>query len=310
MRRQAHICLHGLLCLGFGICLFPSLLSFALLIGFAPRSCCGMLSEVLQRDEWYQRIFLLAVYWLDVFEQRVYTFGLSLSPRFRSASEQKQHLYLDSFFLAHLHFVFFFCFFCNWNVRHLFSFSVFLSPFGLIQILASFWPQNPSQILLAKESWSFIVIFGECKGYKQITKLEKCCTHGMPSVLFWSHEILKSGVAREFMHAHTLIFMNPHIKRVCACPCTQTQITSMKRRNRGHGGDKEGQTQQSALSRDGIARNSFVTRLNRGPTFKRTPQSTNICGTVGCDPVFHTCRLYHCTDVTLYSGWSFKLQVF
>uniref|UniRef100_A0A8C9YKI0 Chromosome 8 open reading frame 34 n=1 Tax=Sander lucioperca TaxID=283035 RepID=A0A8C9YKI0_SANLU len=57
MRRRAHICLHGLLCLGFGICLFPTLLSFTLLISFAPRTGCGMLSEVLQENEWYQWLF-------------------------------------------------------------------------------------------------------------------------------------------------------------------------------------------------------------------------------------------------------------
>lgn len=64
-----------------------------------------------------------------------------------------------------------------------------------------------------------------------------------------------------------------------------------------------------ALCLDGIARNTFQTWLSTRPTFKLTPQNTNICGTVGA-PVFHTCRQYYCTDVTLCSDWSFKLKLF
>lgn len=152
--------------------------------------------------------FLLAVYRLDVFEANSLYLWLITESLGRISSRAKQHLYLESF-LAHAP-----SFLRDWNVRHLFSFSVILSPSGSVQILASSsitWPQNPSQVLLAKESWSFIVIFGECKGHKQITKLEKCCTHGMYFVLFWRHVILKSGVVQNIcMHAHIQIFC-PHM---------------------------------------------------------------------------------------------------
>lgn len=137
MRRQAHICQHGLLCLGFGICLFPTLLSFMLVISFAP--------EVLQEDEWYRWIFLLAVYRLDVFKQIVYTYGLSLSPRVGSVAKQAASVSGAVFWLICWVSFFFPSFFLmTWNVRHLFSFSVFFSTPCSVQILASSsitWPQ-------------------------------------------------------------------------------------------------------------------------------------------------------------------------
>lgn len=199
MRRQAHICQHGLLCLGFGICLFPTLLSFMLVISFAP--------EVLQEDEWYRWIFLLAVYRLDVFKQIVYTYGLSLSPRVGSVAKQAASESGVVFWLI-CWVSFFFSFFFSHDMKCqtsvlllcLLLYSLFSpnSCFVLYNLTT-----NPPQVLLAKESWSFVVIFGECKGHKQITKLEKCCTHGMPFVLFWRHVILKSGIVQEFMHADT-----------------------------------------------------------------------------------------------------------
>lgn len=111
----------------FGICLFPALLSFTMLISIAPLTGCRMLSETLHEDEWYNWIFfffsVIVSLSTDVLKQIVYTSGLSSSHGVTSAAEQ--HLYLKSLIGS------FAVFLRDWNVRHLFlylPFSFCLSP--------------------------------------------------------------------------------------------------------------------------------------------------------------------------------------
>lgn len=140
---------------------------------------------------------------------------------------------------------------------------------------------NPSQVLLAKESWSFVVIFGECKGHKQITKLEKCCTHGMPFVLFWRHVILKSGIV-QFMHRDT-DGSCAHIKHVRACLCTYSHRMHLWREDGGGRGQ-------------GAVWKGVIQRLcAEHPAWMETP--------------FRHGSALHTTDLTMYSGWSFKAKV-
>lgn len=95
--------------------------------------------------------FLLAVYRLDVFEANSLYLQLIVASQVQISVRAKQHLYLELFFfLAHS-----LSFFHDWNVRHLFSFSVLLFSSASVQILvASFitWPQNPTKFYWRRSS--------------------------------------------------------------------------------------------------------------------------------------------------------------
>lgn len=105
------------------------------------------------------------------------------------------------------------------------------------------------------------------------------------------------------MRAHTKIFMNPHIKHVHACRCTQRAPVNRRQwRQRSQSSLERGNPDTDfmlhalALCLDDIPRNTFQTWPNMGPTFKLTTQKTNTCDTISA-PVFHTCRQHYCTDV-------------
>lgn len=174
MRRQAHICLHGLLCLGL-VCFLLFFHSRCLSVSLHAPAAVRMFSEAAQEDEWYQWISL-EVYSRGIFKQTVYEFGYHWVP----GSDQRQSKAASVSVVVLGPCALYFS-------QHLFSFSVFLPLFGSVQNLTSSsitWPQNTPHVLLAYEWWSFTVIFGECQSHKRITKLQKCCTHGTSLVLF------------------------------------------------------------------------------------------------------------------------------
>lgn len=98
--------------------------------------------------------FLLAVYRLDVFKRVVYTF----CPMVELVAKQSSICIWSHFWLL---WRFFFFVTEMSNICSLSLSSFILFGWGQILVLSSLtWPPNLSQVLLAKELWSFKVIFG------------------------------------------------------------------------------------------------------------------------------------------------------